>query len=313
MSRSTADYPPVEPPTMQSEDMLSFDAGPSSRHRQRDERCMQDGCAPVASTRALSPLSHMAVTASGMGLPSSAAYPAGKTVGNGAARHTRWAAQLLSAPAACEPASSSRTRGAASQPQQLAPFLSIPSVSESLSPSAPAERKRLSPAMKDLLFGSIAGMCAKFFEHPFDLVKVRLQTQAAPTPIPAAAAAELAGAGSGGGGGAAASSTASPGSGPVRYTGAFDCFAKTIRNEGFLGLYRGLSMPIVGAIAENATLFFTYNFALRSIHSFAGSPAPLTRRAAKRKPAQSPTLQRRAPLASWASQLASRAQRQVWC
>ncbi|PWZ01174.1 hypothetical protein BCV70DRAFT_199536 [Testicularia cyperi] len=91
---------------------------------------------------------------------------------------------------------------------------------------------RLSQATKDIAFGSIAGMVSKVFEHPFDLVKVRLQTQSADRP---------------------------------RYRGAFDCFKQTYLNEGIRGLYRGLSMPVLGATLENACLFFTYNQIQRAI------------------------------------------------
>lgn len=54
-------------------------------------------------------------------------------------------------------------------------------------------------------------MISKVFEHPFDLVKVRLQSQ--------------------------------PHDRPARYLGPIDCFRQTIRNEGFLALYRVLSLP----------------------------------------------------------------------
>ncbi|PKI85508.1 mitochondrial ornithine carrier protein [Malassezia vespertilionis] len=88
-------------------------------------------------------------------------------------------------------------------------------------------KPRLSRATKDILFGSVAGMISKLFEHPFDLVKVRLQTQPM-KPAP-------------------------------HYTGALDCFRKTIQREGVRGLFRGVSMPLCGATLENASLFFTYN------------------------------------------------------
>lgn len=82
-------------------------------------------------------------------------------------------------------------------------------------------------AFKDITFGSIAGMVSKVFEHPFDLTKVRLQSQLL-------------------------ESTA-------RFDGPIDCLVKTWRNEGIPGLYRGLPAPIVGAMAENASLFLSYN------------------------------------------------------
>ncbi|KZO98457.1 putative mitochondrial amino acid transporter ARG-13 [Calocera viscosa TUFC12733] len=77
--------------------------------------------------------------------------------------------------------------------------------------------------MKDIAFGSAAGMVSKVFEHPFDLCKVRLQSQVLdekPT-----------------------------------FKGPIDCLYKTYANEGIRGLYRGLPAPIVGAMAENAVLF----------------------------------------------------------
>ncbi|KAG0262715.1 hypothetical protein BG011_009845 [Mortierella polycephala] len=109
-------------------------------------------------------------------------------------------------------------------------------------------------SLKDLAFGSLAGVAGKFVEFPFDTVKVRLQTQPLDRPI---------------------------------FKGPYDCFRQTVRNEGFLGLYNGLSSPLVGAMLENAVLFVGYRRAqdmLRefvavpdSNHSHAGSePAPLS-------------------------------------
>ncbi|WVW78310.1 hypothetical protein I302_100264 [Kwoniella bestiolae CBS 10118] len=84
-----------------------------------------------------------------------------------------------------------------------------------------------SNALEDITFGSVAGMVAKVFEHPFDLVKVRLQSQ--------------------------------PTDRPATFKGPWDCFNQTRRREGFVGLYRGLTAPLVGAACENATLFLCYN------------------------------------------------------
>ncbi|KAI6117122.1 mitochondrial carrier [Pisolithus croceorrhizus] len=82
-------------------------------------------------------------------------------------------------------------------------------------------------AIKDTTFGSIAGMMSKVLEHPFDLIKVRLQSQVLdPT---------------------------------ARFNGPIDCLVRTWRNEGIRGLYRGLPAPVFGAMAENATLFLSYN------------------------------------------------------
>ncbi|KAG8747730.1 hypothetical protein FRC10_011858 [Ceratobasidium sp. 414] len=76
-------------------------------------------------------------------------------------------------------------------------------------------------AMKDIAFGSAAGIVSKVFEHPFDLCKVRLQSQVLDV--------------------------------TARFSGPVDCLYKTWKFEG------GLPMPIVGAMAENASLFLAYN------------------------------------------------------
>ncbi|KAF9436820.1 hypothetical protein BGZ76_002857 [Entomortierella beljakovae] len=94
-------------------------------------------------------------------------------------------------------------------------------------------------SIKDLLFGSIAGVAGKFVEFPFDTVKVRLQTQPLDHPI---------------------------------FKGPFDCFRQTVRNEGFLGLYNGLSSPIVGAMLENAVLFVGYRRAQDMLREFVAVP-----------------------------------------
>ncbi|KAG0353058.1 hypothetical protein BG005_007587 [Podila minutissima] len=94
-------------------------------------------------------------------------------------------------------------------------------------------------SLKDLAFGSMAGVAGKFVEFPFDTVKVRLQTQPLDVPI---------------------------------FKGPFDCFRQTIRNEGFLGLYNGLSSPLVGAMLENAVLFVGYRRAQDAIREFVAVP-----------------------------------------
>lgn len=93
-------------------------------------------------------------------------------------------------------------------------------------------------AMKDVVFGSIAGMLGKVVEYPFDTVKVRLQSQ--------------------------------PDHLPLRYTGPLDCFRQSIRQDGVGGLYRGVSAPLFGAAAETACLFFSYRVAQDAIRLFNG-------------------------------------------
>ncbi|KAI9647595.1 mitochondrial ornithine carrier protein [Ciborinia camelliae] len=85
-------------------------------------------------------------------------------------------------------------------------------------------REALMNSVEDCLYGSIAGVAGKYIEYPFDTVKVRLQSQ--------------------------------PYQLPLRYTGPLDCFKQSIRSDGFLGLYRGISAPLVGAALETSSLFF---------------------------------------------------------
>ena len=67
-------------------------------------------------------------------------------------------------------------------------------------------------------------MIGKYIEYPFDTVKVRLQSQ--------------------------------PDHVPLRYTGPLDCFRQSLHSDGLIGLYRGISAPLVGAALETSSLFF---------------------------------------------------------
>ncbi|KAJ6608598.1 mitochondrial carrier domain-containing protein [Mycena sp. CBHHK59/15] len=77
-----------------------------------------------------------------------------------------------------------------------------------------------------LLLDQYRTSALQIFEHPFDLTKVRLQSQVLDA--------------------------------EARFAGPIDCLNKTWKNEGIRGLYRGLPAPIVGAMAENASLFLSY-------------------------------------------------------
>ncbi|KAG8993571.1 hypothetical protein FRB94_005352 [Tulasnella sp. JGI-2019a] len=98
--------------------------------------------------------------------------------------------------------------------------------------------------VKDIAFGSIAGMVSKVFEHPFDLCKVRLQAQVLDD--------------------------------VHRFNGPVDCLTQTWKSEGVRGLYRGLPFPVVGAILENAALFLVYNQVQIGIKRVTGQPGDLT-------------------------------------
>ncbi|KAL8723986.1 MAG: hypothetical protein Q9166_008189 [cf. Caloplaca sp. 2 TL-2023] len=90
--------------------------------------------------------------------------------------------------------------------------------------------------MKDITFGSTAGIIGKFIEYPFDTIKVRLQSQPHP---------------------------------PI-YTGPLDCFRQSLlsREGGLQSLYRGISAPLIGAAIENSSLFFTYRIAQSTLQTF---------------------------------------------
>ncbi|KAK9120740.1 hypothetical protein Syun_018357 [Stephania yunnanensis] len=79
---------------------------------------------------------------------------------------------------------------------------------------------------KDLTAGTIGGAAQLICGHPFDTIKVKLQSQ--PTPL--------------------------PGQVP-KYTGAIDAVKKTIAAEGLGGLYKGMGAPLATVAAFNAVLF----------------------------------------------------------
>ncbi|KAF1975299.1 mitochondrial carrier [Bimuria novae-zelandiae CBS 107.79] len=92
--------------------------------------------------------------------------------------------------------------------------------------SATLDHSQGTEALKDVVCGSAAGIVGKYFEYPFDTIKVRLQSQ--------------------------------PNHLPLKYTGPWDCFKKSLKQDGFLGIYRGISAPLVGAAVETSCLFFSY-------------------------------------------------------
>ncbi|KAJ3383644.1 hypothetical protein HDU92_004030 [Lobulomyces angularis] len=83
----------------------------------------------------------------------------------------------------------------------------------------------------DILFSSLSGMTAKLFEHPFDTVKVRLQTS-------------------------------------NQYLNSVDCFLKTLKNENLLAFYKGLSIPLFGTIFEMSVSFTSYNYFQKKLKSY---------------------------------------------
>jgi solute carrier family 25 carnitine/acylcarnitine transporter 20/29 len=82
----------------------------------------------------------------------------------------------------------------------------------------------------DILAGTIAGINATLVGHPFDTIKVRLQTQPRENPL---------------------------------YNGVMDCIRKTIKWEGIRGLFAGMASPFVGQIIFRGNLFFAYGLGKR--------------------------------------------------
>uniref|UniRef100_A0A060TGN7 ARAD1D24816p n=1 Tax=Blastobotrys adeninivorans TaxID=409370 RepID=A0A060TGN7_BLAAD len=85
---------------------------------------------------------------------------------------------------------------------------------------------------KSFLAGGFGGVCAVLVGHPFDLVKVRLQT-----------------------------------SQPGQYGGTLDVVKKTLAADGFRGLYRGVVAPLYGVTPMFAISFWGYDLGQRIVTS----------------------------------------------
>lgn len=79
---------------------------------------------------------------------------------------------------------------------------------------------------KDLASGTMGGAAQLIVGHPFDTIKVKLQSQPAPGPGQA-----------------------------LKYAGAMDAVKQTIAAEGSRGLYKGMGAPLATVAALNAVLF----------------------------------------------------------
>jgi solute carrier family 25 carnitine/acylcarnitine transporter 20/29 len=80
--------------------------------------------------------------------------------------------------------------------------------------------------IENFVAGGIGGLCTVVVGHPFDTVKVRLQTMPKPP----------------------------PGEAPL-FKGALDCVQQTIKREGFFALYKGMAAPAVGVTPLFAIFF----------------------------------------------------------
>eukprot|EP00094_Tigriopus_californicus_P005475 TCALIF_05277-PA protein Name:"Similar to dif-1 Protein dif-1 (Caenorhabditis elegans)" AED:0.11 eAED:0.11 QI:0/0/0/0.5/1/1/2/0/319 len=92
-------------------------------------------------------------------------------------------------------------------------------------------KKRAPNLVKDFIAGGVGGSCSVLSGHPFDTIKVRIQTMPKPR----------------------------LGEKPI-YTGTFDCVIKTVKLEGFTGLYKGMGAPLVGVAPIFALMFMGFGF-----------------------------------------------------
>jgi len=95
-----------------------------------------------------------------------------------------------------------------------------------------AAKKPPSP-LKNFLSGGFGGMCLVMAGHPFDLIKVRLQTS-------------------------------------DQYTGIRECVTKTVGQDGIRGLYRGMTAPLIGVTPIFAICFWGYDQGQRIVRSVSG-------------------------------------------
>ncbi|KAL8141776.1 hypothetical protein V2J09_014808 [Rumex salicifolius] len=79
---------------------------------------------------------------------------------------------------------------------------------------------------KDLTAGTVGGAAQLIVGHPFDTIKVKLQSQ--PAPLPGQ---------------------------PPKFSGAMDAVKQTLAAEGPRGLYKGMGAPLATVAAFNALLF----------------------------------------------------------
>ncbi|GAA5866839.1 hypothetical protein JCM8547_003580 [Rhodosporidiobolus lusitaniae] len=101
----------------------------------------------------------------------------------------------------------------------------------------------VSPAL-DFFAGTVAGVASLVTGHPWDTVKVRLQTQ------PTASAAPI------------------RSSGDERYyRNAWHAFGRILKEEKLSGLYKGVTSPMLGVAAINASVFTSYKFTMNSLLS----------------------------------------------
>ncbi|GAX76347.1 hypothetical protein CEUSTIGMA_g3793.t1 [Chlamydomonas eustigma] len=96
---------------------------------------------------------------------------------------------------------------------------------------------------KDIFAGTCGGISVTLVGHPFDTLKIRLQSQPMDKPI---------------------------------YSGVVDCARKTVQWEGLGGLYKGVTSPLAGQMFFRASLFGAFGQSKRWLGTNSdGSARPL--------------------------------------
>ncbi|UZJ53183.1 hypothetical protein CBS101457_002503 [Exobasidium rhododendri] len=111
----------------------------------------------------------------------------------------------------------------------------------------------------DFIAGTVGGVASLLAGHPFDTIKTRLQAQSqAPSTssIPDQHAH------------VSSSTSSSPllsRSITTRYTSSLDALRRIIAEERFVGLYKGVTSPMLGVALMNASVFGVYGLVLRNL------------------------------------------------
>jgi solute carrier family 25 carnitine/acylcarnitine transporter 20/29 len=85
----------------------------------------------------------------------------------------------------------------------------------------------------EIIAGGVSGMAGVIVGHPFDTVKVMMQTHR-------------------------------------KHQSSIACLKNLVRTDGFMSLFRGIIPPLSTATAINAMLFFSYEFTLRALQNRKG-------------------------------------------
>ncbi|KAI8145117.1 mitochondrial carrier domain-containing protein [Fennellomyces sp. T-0311] len=104
-----------------------------------------------------------------------------------------------------------------------------------------SEKSAIPPLAKDIIAGTVGGWAQVVVGHPFDTLKVRLQTQPSP---------------------------------PI-YRNAMHCFQSLVTQEGPKGLYRGVASPLAGIGFCNAVVFMSNGY-FRRMLQFGDETKPLS-------------------------------------